>query len=55
MRIGIDARAIAKDVRGIGRYTLEITKELTKRNKKICLYSTKSFSMQYLMKKKYSP
>lgn len=51
MRIGIDARAIAKDVRGIGRYTLEITKELTKRNKKICLYSTKSFSMQYLMKK----
>ena len=48
MRIGIDARAIEKDIRGIGRYTIEITKELTKRKTNICLYSTKSFYMQYI-------
>ena len=35
MKIGIDWRSITKDIRGIGRYTIQITKFLIEKRKRI--------------------
>lgn len=43
MRIGIDARLLSEPVTGIGRYTVELAKELVIMPGELCLYSAATF------------
>ena len=50
MRIGIDARLLSEPVTGIGRYTIELTKELVKKDGHFFLYSARPFPIEQWQK-----